>query len=202
MPEILTTTGPIVLEWSAVVFSLLYVFLAARQNIWCWFFGALSAGLSVVLFLIVKLYAESILYVFYVAFSFYGWWQWRSLGDVGERPIEEWSLRRHLLLIGSAALGAAGIYYFFSTYTDAAQPLIDALTTSFSFATTFLVARKVLSNWLYWVAIDALSVYLYASRGLPVYAALMAVYTGMAVYGYWQWRKEWNRGRYTPLSTP
>ena len=59
--------------------------------------------------------------------------------------------------------------------------------------TTFLVARKVLSNWLYWVVIDAVSVYLYWSRGLDIYALLMLVYTGMAVYGYLQWKKNYDR---------
>lgn len=181
------------MEWTAVVFSLLYVFLAARQNIWCWLFGALSAAVSVLLFILVKLYAESLLYVFYVVISLYGWWQWKSGRGGADMPIVEWKWLTHVILIGVSLLGAAALYFVFSTYSDAEQPLLDALTTSFSFMTTFLVARKVLSNWIYWVVIDAFSVYLYWSRGLDIYALLMLVYTGMAVYGYIEWRKEFGR---------
>lgn len=181
-----------VLEWIAVVFSLIYVFLAARQNIWCWLFGALSAAVSIVLFLFVKLYAESILFVFYVVVSLYGWYQWKSVKSGPHLPVVEWKLMTHAGLILLSLVGAGVIYFIFSNYSDAEQPLLDALTTSFSFMTTFLVARKVLSNWLYWVAIDAASVYLYWSRGLDIYALLMVIYTGMAVYGYLQWRKEYR----------
>ena len=179
------------MEWGAVIFSLAYVFLAARENIWCWLFGALSAAISVALFIAVKLYAESGLYVFYVIISLYGWWQWKYSKAGPELPIVEWNLLRHVGLIAVSLIGAGGIYFLFSNYTDAEQPLLDALTTSFSFMTTFLVAKKVLSNWIYWVVIDLISVYLYWTRGLDVYAVLMLLYTGMAVYGYLVWRKKY-----------
>lgn len=180
------------LEWVAVVFSLLYVFLAARQNIWCWLFGALSALVSVVLFVHVKLYAESILYVFYVVISLYGWWQWKASRGSTHLPVVEWQPLTHLLLIAGSLAVAAGVYFFFSNYSDAEEPLLDALTTVFSFMATYLVTKKVLSNWLYWVAIDAVSVYLYWTRGLDIYAILMLIYTGMAIYGYFQWKKEYD----------
>ena len=117
------------MEWIAVVFSLLYVFLAARENIWCWLFGALSAAISVLLFVIVKLYAESILYVFYVVISIYGWWQWTRANQSSEQPIVEWGWKRHTGLIAMSLLGAAGLFFVFSNYSDAEQPLLDALTT-------------------------------------------------------------------------
>ncbi len=180
------------LEWIAVVFSLIYVFLAARQNIWCWLFGALSAAVSVALFIHVKLYAESILYLYYVVISIYGWRQWNAERKIARLPVTEWKMATHFLLILGALLITAGAYLFFTTFTDAKNPLLDSLITVFSFMATYLVTKKVLSNWIYWIAIDALSVYLYWQRDLNIYAILMVFYTGMAVYGYLQWKKEYD----------
>lgn len=180
------------MEWTAVGFSLIYVFLAARQNVWCWFFGGLASAISVFLFIVVKLYAESLLFVFYVVMSVYGWMQWRKPNSGADKPIVEWTRNKHIFIAVVSVVFAIGIYSFSVKYTDAAQPMIDALTSTFSLFATFLVAKKVLSNWIYWIAIDAVSVYLYWSRGLDIYALLMVLYTGIAVYGYWQWKKEWE----------
>ncbi len=180
------------MEWAAVGFSLIYIFLAARQNIWCWFFGGVASAISVVLFIVVKLYAESFLFVFYVVMSVYGWIQWRKPDKGPDMPIVEWTRGRHVLIAMISVVSAIGIYSFSVEYTDAAKPMMDALTTTFSLFATFLVAKKVLSNWIYWIAIDAVSVYLYWTRGLDIYALLMVLYTGMAVYGYLQWKKEWE----------
>ena len=70
------------------------------------------------------------------------------------------------------------------------MPLLDSFTTIFSFIATWMTARRVLENWIYWIAIDGLSVYLYYSRGLDVYSLLSFVYTGMAIYGYFNWKKD------------
>jgi len=174
-------------EWSAVVFSLLYVFLAAKQNRWCWVFGGISSFISIGLFIMVRLYAESLLYLFYVLVAIYGWMVWNK--NSAKQPVTELRPSQHLIFIASALFMAAVLYYLFANFTNAAKPLLDSLTTAFSILTTFLIVKKVLSNWIYWLLIDAFSVYLYWSRGLDVYALLMAVYTFMAIYGFIQWRK-------------
>jgi len=183
-----------VAEWSAVVLSLLYVFLAAKQNRWCWVFGGLSSLISIGLFIMVRLNAESLLYAFYVLMAVYGWLAWKKTGKESER-IHEMNFAEHLVFIAISLFAAAVLYYIFDNYTNAAKPMLDSLTTAFSISTTFLVVKKVLSNWLYWIVIDALSVYLYWSRGLDVYAILMIGYTVMAAYGYVQWRKQFKLNR-------
>jgi nicotinamide mononucleotide transporter len=180
------------MEWTAVGFSLIYVFLAARQNIWCWLFGGLASAISVFLFIVVKLYAESFLFVFYVVMSVYGWMQWRKPDKGPDKPIVEWTRDRHIFIGIISVVTAVLIFSISVEFSDAAKPMMDALTTTFSICATFLVAKKVLSNWIYWIAIDAVSVYLYWSRGLDIYALLMVLYTGMAVYGFLQWKKEWE----------
>jgi len=80
--------------------------------------------------------------------------------------------------------------FYFSTYTDAAMPLVDSFTTVFSLFATYMVVKKVLENWIYWIVIDAVSVYLYHSRELEQTALLFIVYTIIAVFGYFAWLKK------------
>jgi nicotinamide mononucleotide transporter len=177
-------------EVAAVVCGLIYVVLAARENIWCWFWGGLNAILSIYLFVEIKLYAESMLYFYYLIASVYGWYAWKHARRVSEEhAIVEWNWQRHLIFIGVGFALSFVLFQFLVHFTDAQMPLIDAHTTVFSFLATYLVTRKVLSNWIYWIVIDAISVGLYASRGIFLYAVLMAVYTVIAYFGYRQWQK-------------
>jgi nicotinamide mononucleotide transporter len=177
-------------EITGVFCGLVYVILAARENIWCWFWGILNALVSIYLFFAIKLYAESILYLFYFFAGIYGWYAWKYARRVSQQHgIVEWTWSRHLLVVLAGVAGSLGVYFLLQNYTDAQKPLIDAHTTIFSFIATYMVTRKVLSNWLYWIVIDAVSVGLYASRGLYLYALLMLLYTILAIYGYWEWRK-------------
>jgi len=177
-------------EVAGVISGLIYVLLAAKENIWCWFWGILNAILSIYLFFEIKLYAESGLYVFYFFAGIYGWYAWKYVRRVSTlHAIVEWSWTKHLLLIGIGLILSWICYWGLSSFTDAQKPLIDAHTTIFSFLATYMVTRKVHSNWIYWIVIDAVSVWLYATRGLYLYALLMVLYTVIAVYGYWSWQK-------------
>jgi len=177
-------------EVASVVAGIIYVVLAARENIWCWLFGIVGSALSIYLFYISKLYAESVLYFYYVAAGIYGWWAWTHARDAGEThqmSITTWRWRQHLFAIIIGVALSLLLAFFLKRYTDAQMPLLDAHTTIFSFIATYLVTRKVLSNWVYWILIDAFSVGLYASRELYLYALLMLAYTIIAVWGYRRW---------------
>ncbi|MEM6379842.1 MAG: nicotinamide riboside transporter PnuC [Bacteroidota bacterium] len=177
-------------EVAAVICGLIYVILVSQENIWCWFWGGLNALLSIYLFIEIQLYAESILYAYYFLAAIYGWYAWKHARRVSDtNAIIEWSWQKHLIMILVGFGLSYLLYLFLSSYTDAQMPLIDAHTTIFSFLATYLVTRKVLSNWLYWIVIDAISVWLYVSRGIELYAVLMLVYTVIAVLGYFQWKK-------------
>jgi nicotinamide mononucleotide transporter len=179
-------------EAGAVAAGIAYVILAAREHIWCWFFGVVGSVLSIYLFYISKLYAESFLYVYYVLAGIYGWYSWRY--DRGARQplrIAVWPLWRHLIAIALGVALSLMLGFALARYTDAKMPLIDAHTTIFSFMATYMVARKILENWLYWIAIDAVSVGLYWSRELYLYALLMTAYTVIAVWGWREWRRRY-----------
>jgi nicotinamide mononucleotide transporter len=175
------------LEIVAVMLSLGFLILLIRENVWCWPFGIVSSGLSILLFVEAKLYSEAVLYFFYVLIGVYGWWKWTR--GSGEGPLRVSELSRipasMTVLIGAA--GAAIIGYFFYTKSDAAHPFIDATTTSFSFVASFLEAKKVLSAWIYWIIINATSIWLYFDRGLLIYSGLMVIYFIVSLYGWYSW---------------
>lgn len=178
-------------EWASVLSAAAYVILAARQHIACWIFGIVSAILWAYAALhFYKLYSDALLQVYYVGMGIYGWWMWQRDRQSGHTlNIQLMTARQHgqLLLVGT--IFSLGLGYFFEHYTDAAASYWDAFTTVFSILTTFLVARRYLDNWLYWVVIDAVYVYLYASRGGHLFAVLNAVYVVVAIVGYLNWRR-------------
>ena len=182
-----------VIEVIAVLFNVAYVVLAARKSIWCWPMGIIGSGLSIVLFFNSGLFAESLLFVYYVVMGIYGWIQWNKNTDrEHELPIVQKAIPWHIKVLSIGYLGTLILFFILKTYTQALMPLLDSFTTIFSFIATWMVARRLLENWVYWIAIDALTVHLYFSRGLELYAFLSLVYTFMAIYGYTEWRKQFQ----------
>lgn len=189
----LTLLGFHYLEWLAFVSSLLYTILAAKKSIYCWFFGFLGGAFTLVLCLRASLFSESILQVFYILMAIYGWWSWNRIAKDDTSTL--WKIKRmttkqHIFVWLAGALLSLIMGYFWSHF-GAALPYIDAITTGFSFLATWLIAQRYLENWIYWIAIDALSIFVYYQRDLILLSLLFAIYTLLAAYGYWIWRKEW-----------
>jgi len=178
-------------EAAAVLLLIAYLLLAIRQNIWCW--AAAFAGTCIYLVLMyqARLYMESALQVFYLAMAVYGWRHWRGgAGAHHALRVTTWALTQHLwagvgILGLSVASGAA-----LDAWSDAALPYLDSFTTWGAIVTTWMVARKILENWLYWFVIDSVSIYLYVSRELYLTALLFAVYLVLVGFGYFAWRRE------------
>ncbi|MBS01095.1 MAG: nicotinamide mononucleotide transporter [Gammaproteobacteria bacterium] len=180
-------------ELAAAVLAVLYLALVIRENIWCWYAAFVSTSIFLVIFWQVRLYMESGLQVFYLVMAVYGWWQWKHGGGPGasELPITTWSWRQHLLTIAGITLAALTTGWLLSG-TDARLPYIDSFTTWASVVTTYMVARKVLENWIYWFVIDAVSIALYIDRGLYYTAILFALYVVMVVFGGLAWYRRWT----------
>lgn len=193
------------LELTAVVFSLTYVFLAADENIWCWPAALVSVSIYIYLCLEASLYAETGLQVFYWIMAIVGWRSWnkrkRGLSatknptegkTLNVLPIRTWPLQAHLKVILLNTAGTVLLAWLLSTYTQAANPYLDSFTTVFSLFTTWMVTQKILENWLYWIVIDAASVFLYASRDLYLTSFLFFLYTLIAIGGFWKWYKQFK----------
>lgn len=182
------------IEALAVLTAIAYLLLAIRQNIWCWPAAAISTACYVWLFIDARLYMESLLNAFYLAMAFYGWYAWTQGGGRDHRlPVVSWPLAVHAIALAAIFAFAGGSGFLLERYSDAAFPYIDSLTTWAAIWTTFLVARKVLENWWYWLVIDAVSVAIYWVRDLPLTAMLFVVYLLMIPFGLWSWTKSYRK---------
>lgn len=180
-------------EIAALLLAVAYLLLAIRQNIWCWLCAAISTAIYVYLFFSARLYMESALNVFYFGMAIYGWHSWRSgVGDIAELPVTVWPARVHVVAIAAIMLLSAGSGALLDAQTDAAFPYIDSLTTFSAVWATFLVARKVLENWWYWLIIDAVSVVIYWLRDLQFTSLLFAAYVIMIPFGLVAWTRSYR----------
>lgn len=180
-------------EIAALLLAVAYLLLAIRQNIWCWLCAAISTAIYVYLFFSAHLYMESVLNVFYFGMAIYGWHSWRSgVGDIAELPVTVWPARVHVVAIAAIMLLSAGSGALLDAQTDAAFPYIDSLTTFSAVWATFLVARKVLENWWYWLIIDAVSVVIYWLRDLQFTSLLFAAYVIMIPFGLVAWTRSYR----------
>ena len=176
-------------EALAVVLAVAYLVLAIRQNVWCWVAAAISTTLYLFIMYDSKLYMQSLLQLYYLAMAAYGWYHWRHPRTAdGELPVTVWPLRYHVLAIGTVFLLVWVSAGLLQRYSDGALPYLDAFTAWGAVVTTFMVARKVLENWLYWFVIDSVSIGLYLDRELYFTVALFAFYLVMVVIGYRSWR--------------
>ena len=184
------------LEGVAVVCAIAYLLLAIRQNIACWFFAGVSTAVFVYVFFDARLYMESALNVFYFVMAIYGWYAWRNAGNnQGELAVSVWPLRRHGIAIAAILVFSAISGYLLDSRTNAEYPYIDSLTSWSAIWATFLIARKVLENWWYWLLIDFVSIFIYWSRGLELSALLFIVYLIMVPFGLISWRRSMDAPR-------
>ena len=179
------------IEWIAVYSSIIYVVLAAKRLIICWFFAFIASVLFVYLCYVGKLYIEALLQFFYVAMAIVGWFSWKHSSS--DYLIKKWTTNLHVRNILMSSFLAFIIGFLFDNYTQQATPYVDSFTTCFSLSATYMVAQKILGNWLYWIVIDLVSIYLYAERDYYLTAVQYALFTLLAVYGFWVWQQEYKR---------
>ena len=173
-----------IIEIIAVFFAILYVILAAKENIWCWLAAAISVILYIYICYTAKLYPETGLQIFYLIMAGVGYYMWNKNS---KEEIKEWTELKHLGIIFLGTILTFFMGFYFSIYTDSVMPITDSFTTIFSLIATYMVVKKVLGNWLYWIVIDLVSVYLYFNRDLHLTSLLFIVYTIIAVFGYFSW---------------
>ena len=135
-------------EVPAVVLAILYLVLAARENIWCWGAAFVSTAIYIYVFFDVNLFLESALQIYYLGMAVYGWYQWRQpTAQSATLPISTWSLKKHVVVIAATGAIVVTSGYFLSENTEAALPYVDAFTTWYAVVTTYMVTKKILENW-------------------------------------------------------
>lgn len=188
MNDWLPTDLPTAFEWGAVVLALCYVWLAARQNIWCWLCAFISSSVYVWLSLKQELPFYAGLSLYYVLMAIYGWYQW-FYNKQQEKQAKKLDWWWHLIAIVILAIVSWLLVNYFGQWFDPKFLTLDVSITVFSVFTTVLVAHKVLENWLYWIVINLATMYLFYMKGMHPTALLHGLYIVFAIYGFINWRK-------------
>lgn len=178
-------------EWLAVLLGMGYVILIAKRIRIGWWFAFISSCLFVYLCVSANLFIEASLQLFYVAMALYGWFLWNE-GSSEERTIIKWPIRYHTINITLSALLTLILAFIMSKYTSQENPYLDAFTTIFSLAATFMAARRVLENWLYWIFINIGAMFLYAGRELYLASFQYLIFTIIAIFAYYSWIKTYK----------
>jgi nicotinamide mononucleotide transporter len=186
------------IEITAMIFAILYLVLAVKQNILCWIAGIISSAFYFFIFHSSGLDMDAYLQIFYVSIGFYGWSQWKSEDDQSTNFIVNiWSKPQHLAAISMILVFSLVSGWLLESYTNAALPFLDALVTWGAVVATYMVAKKVLENWIYWFVIDTISIFLFVARDLWITALLFMIYIVIILFGYRSWKKVHNESNST-----
>ena len=183
-------------NWFEIVAALLaiaYLLLAMRQDARCWIAWIISSLMYLFVMYSAGLYMEAGLQIFYLLMGFYGLYQWQyKLANNEALKIKVWPITTHMMCLTALFLLVITSGYILSNNTDAASPYIDAFTTWGAIIASYMVAKKILENWIYWFVIDFVSVFLFVSRELYPTALLFCLYLVLVIFGYRSWKNEWQ----------
>jgi nicotinamide mononucleotide transporter len=178
------------LEITGVITGFICVYLNTRENIWGWPIGIVSVFCYIFVFYDARLYADMALQVIYVVLGFYGWYEWLYGGEAKKALRISAIRKKELILLVAIGVVATGVtFYFLQKFTDASLPFWDSLTTVFSLAGQYLLARKVLENWLFWIFVDVIYIFVYFYKELYFTSLLYLGFLVLATAGYFRWRK-------------
>ena len=177
-------------EQIAVAAGIGYALLVIRRSRWAWACGGVSSAILAVLAAGAALPLQAVLQGAYVLMAVYGFWHWTR--ESGEPvAITAWPWRWHVAALLSTIVIAFAAAPWLAA-NGAAWPMLDAGVTVVSLLATWMVARAVLENWLYWLVVDAVSFFLYAAQGLAFVSMLYAIYFVIAIFGLRSWLRTWR----------
>jgi nicotinamide mononucleotide transporter len=189
-------TLDIVLEAVAVLLGLLSVWFAKRDHIAVYPSGMLSTGIFVYILFQANLLGDMLINAYFFVMSIYGWYFWiQKEGNQVLNPIAKMNSKEFkwaIVLFFGAVLFVIGIYLFFDKWTDWTAP-VDTFTTALFFVGMWLMARRKIEHWIFWIVGDVISVPLYLYKGLGLTSIQYLIFTLIAILGYIQWKKAYNK---------
>lgn len=194
MPEILSELYSNILDTSwlevvAVIFGILSVWFARKENIWVYPTGIVNVLIYVYLCFFAGLYADMAINAFYFVMSVFGWYNWsRRIDSTHHVPISSLNLKQWLFYILLISVAFGVIYYVLLNFTDSTVPVFDSFTTSLFIAGMWLMAIKKIENWILWILGDALVIPMFAVKGLAFTSVQYIVFLVLAILGYIEWR--------------
>jgi nicotinamide mononucleotide transporter len=175
------------LEIIANIFNLICVFLAARNQVTTWPTGIVASILFGWMFFDVKLYADVSLQIFFILTSLYGWWSWKKNSNQKELAITKVQAPLLLKLGGLGVLTTISYGTLLHATTDASFPFIDSIVLMFSVIAQFLLMKRKLENWIFWIIVNTVAVPLYAAKELYLTSFIYAIFWVNAIMGYRKW---------------
>lgn len=181
-------------EILGVITGFICVWLAARNNIWNFPVTIISVFLYMVVFYRAQLYADMGLQVYFLAMAIYGWYYWIDRSGRGEdiKPVKR--INTSILVPGLVVVALFTWLFggFLDRNTDAFRPYLDSLCAGGSLFGSFLLSRRILENWVVWIVVDIIYLFLYISKDLYLTTLLYATYIIVAIIGYREWKKNWK----------
>ena len=197
------------LEIFGTIVGLVYLWLEYRASIYLWIAGIIMPATYIFVYYDAGLYADFGINIYYLGAALYGWMMWKygrlvwkygrlvrrklhlrpaGEGQQQELPITHMPLRYCLPLGIVFAVSFLGIAWILIAFTNSNVPWLDSFTTALSIIGMWMLARKYVEQWWAWIVVDAVSTGLYLYKDLNFTAALYALYTIIAIFGYLKWK--------------
>ena len=181
-------------EAFASLLGIIYIVLASRELQWCWPFAFVSTVIYTVLFWEGQLPMQALLNFYYMGMAVYGYMLWKKHGNVEDNlPISSWSFLNQLKIIGLGSILTYITGIYLTQYQLSQSPYLDAGVTVFSVLNTWLMAKKVLQNWLYWIVINSAAIVLYVQNGYYATVVMFSLYFILAIVGFLSWQKRYRQ---------
>ena len=181
------------LEIAGFITTLVGIWLTTRRLLICWPVVLAADLIYFLVFYRARLFSDSLLQVFFVAFTLYGWWHWwRGVREEGEVRVVPLGMRGWLAGLAAGAVGAV-LLGWLMVRVGAALPHLDAALTSYSLVASWWQARKHTANWWLWIAVDAIYIGEYLYKDLWATALLYLLLVILAVVGLVDWRRASSR---------
>jgi nicotinamide mononucleotide transporter len=178
------------IEVLGAVTGMVYIYFSIQRNIWLWPWGIITSAFYIFIFFDSKFYADMGLQVYYLAISIYGWKTWNTAKNFdGEVLVKKASIYHIIAFLFFTIVLTLIISLILINFTDSPIPVWDALTTAGSILATYMLAKRYIENWIFWIVINVISIGLYIYRGLYPTVLLFIVYLLMAFLGYYKWKK-------------
>ncbi len=178
------------IEIAGAVAGLIYIWLEYRASVWLWVAGIIMPAIYIYVYLHEGVYANVGINLYFIGAGVYGIWVWLSGRNAdGEKPVTRIPCRVWLPAIAVGAVLTIGIAWLLIRFTDSAVPWLDAFTTGYSIVGLWMLARKWADQWLVWIVVDTVYTVMFLYQKMYPTAAMYAVFTIVAVLGFFKWRK-------------
>lgn len=200
-------TWQIILEFTAAFFGLLSVYFSIKKNIWVYPTGIVSTALYVYILYEFGLLGDMLINLYYTVMSVYGWVLWSKSSEdhihveVSKATPKEWRVAGVLFIVSLILVTAV---YYYKPLLDiqlSSEKVIlgldhldwanwlDVLTTAIFLVGMWLMAKRRLENWIFWIIGDLICVPMMLHKGLGITSVQYLVFTGMAILGYIEWKR-------------